>query len=77
MRGDSTYQDRGNWLDVGRDAAGMNEECAGGGTPGWYWRYGGAWMETGELGWIRVTLRPVGGLRGVEGGNGLIEVEEV
>ena len=76
VRGDSTDQGRGSWLDIGRDAAGMNEECARGVTPG-YRRYGGAWMDTGELGRIRVTLRPVVVLRGGEGGNGTIEVEEM
>ena len=64
MRGDTTDQDVGSWLDLGVAAAEMNRQCAR--NIGLYRRYGSAWTNTGELGRIRIRLRPAEELREVD-----------
>ncbi|CAF9942338.1 MAG: hypothetical protein ALECFALPRED_009703 [Alectoria fallacina] len=65
MRGDTTDQDMGSWLDLGVAAAEMNRQCTRNIVS--YRRYGSAWMNTGELDRIRIRLRPAEGSREVHG----------
>lgn len=74
LRVDGPDLDKGNWLDIGVAAAEMNGQCAS--NVGSYRRYGGAWMNTGELDGIRIRLGPVAGvLQDVEG-NGTVADEK-
>lgn len=74
IQGDGTDEDRASWLDLGRDAAAMNEECARGVRH--YQRYRGAWMNTGELDRILIELSPALGVGDVEG-NGTVADEKL
>ncbi len=74
IQGDGTNEDRASWLDLGRDAAAMNEECARGVRH--YQRYRGAWMNTGELDRILIELSPALGVEDVER-NGTVADEKL